>query len=177
MKKLIDFDNYVQSKSAFDTCEEKLIALRNDREKVAAQLRLANMGTTQIEAIDLRDLRARLGAIEEEIQLHERTVEPAHAALEKAIGDASLEICRERLPQFEKHIKEMLGLLEKLCAANDRIRNLRSGLEGEGVQTASIPYCEIHNIGSWNNREQLGMAQLYRNSQQFFPGIKDAVDK
>jgi len=178
MKKLSDFPSYTDAKAKFTEREIAGEEWMTEREAVAKKLHEARAaGETLIRDgenfINVKSVFDRLVELDQNISLNKQAVEAARAEVERIRGQASVEICREARPAFVAQIEIILKSLKQICDANARLEKLRDEMNVEGVETGSIPHCLFQGIGSFDDREKMGTAFVYKTwIEQNFPEVK-----
>jgi multidrug resistance efflux pump len=169
-KTLSDFPEYANAKKRHDDAVAVLGEKLTERESVAGQLHAARAGGETLihdgeNYVSVKLFFDRLGELDQSILTNKRAVELARAEVERARGQASVEICREARPAFIEQIEVILKALKQICGANAELEQLRGELQREDIESGTtIPHCLCQGVGSWDDRLKVGAAIMFQES-------------
>jgi hypothetical protein len=165
MKQLSDFPEYTKIRETVEKlqAEKQQIAARLDaiRVELSKPVRRIAGQDAWSHALEGEDLSMDVdtgSSLREEFQKlegRERFINEALSTgvmeLDKAHGQASLEICTEARPLFVEQIQKLLKGLKAVCEANAELEALRSSLRAQGIEAGSLASATYDLGGIWND--------------------------
>jgi len=140
----------------------------------AWELALQNQ-SNQFESDGSSALREEFQRLESQLRFIREALTVGEQELDKARGQASLELCQQARPQFLAEIKVILECLKKISASNETLDNLRLQLEQQGVRTGSLAYAKFNIGGSWGDANGGRVTGHQRHIAENYPELAAAA--
>jgi len=184
-KQLSSFPEYVR-------VNEAVRALRAEREQLLGRIEAANEelsqpqqhidgktawecaleGRTYNMEVDVKSsLREELQWIQARLAFIDEALSVGEMEVDKVVGKVSLQICATVRPQWIAEVRKILEHLKALSLANEKLDELRTELESDGIRTDSLVYSK-YDLGKWNDGKTLGYQRFIADS---FPELASAA--
>jgi hypothetical protein len=192
-KTLDEFPEFVKIRDAVQALQSEKSEVSSRLERIALELsqpreqqidgqsawNLVLEGEGTVRSRYATDNRSELR--DEQIQLEGRltfihqALEVGTMELDKARGQASLEICATVRPEWVAQIKIILECLKQISAANVSLDVMRATLERDGVVTGALPYSKFDIGGSWSDPYGGRVTGYQREAADHFPELAAAA--
>jgi hypothetical protein len=123
------------------------------------------------------ELRDELGQLEGRLRFIDQALTIGEVELDKARGQASLEICAAVRGEWVAAVGRALEHLKGVSEANQALDIMRADLERDGVVTGSLPYSKFDLGGEWNSPHGGRVVGYQRETAENFPELASAADQ